>query len=228
MAKNTSTYDDVEFNLIKLIEVFLTHKTKFITLGIVGLSLGLAYTFQHEPRFKTNFKVNVGHPAFSNNFLINSTHVQEILNTSELNEKIIPHYSFNKNTLLFNVITKTDDSSQEVNNLFNEAMMQELYSLKKIAGSFEGFDDKPVILNNNNNNNYNNNLTWTNKDIAKLNPEEVTQSIKLSFGKTKVLYPSPILHGVVGLFVGLVLAFGWMMFGIARSTFHQSLTKKDI
>ena len=40
MAKTTLISDD-EIDLIELIEVFLTHKAKFIILGIVGLSLGL-------------------------------------------------------------------------------------------------------------------------------------------------------------------------------------------
>ena len=87
--------------------------------------------------------------------------------------------------------------------------MQELATLKIIAGSFEGFDNKPVILNNNNNN-----LTWTNQDIAKLNPEQVAQSVKVSFGEPKVLYPKPLKHGVIGIFIGLVLAFFWMMANI--------------
>ena len=207
MAKTTPTSDD-EIDLIELIEVFLTHKAKFIILGIVGLSLGLAYTFQHEPRFETDFKVNVGHPAFSNSFLINSAGVQEILNKSELNKKTLPNYSFNKKTQLFKVITKTDDVSQGVTDLFTEALMQELDTLKMIAGSFEGFDSNQVILNNSNNNN---NLTWTNKDIAKLNPENIAQSIRVSFGEPEVLYPKPLKHGVIGIFIGLVLAFFWMM-----------------
>ena len=210
MAKTTPTSDD-EIDLIELFEVFLTHKAKFIILGIVGLGLGLAYTFQHKPLYETDFKVNVGHPAFSNDFLINSAGVQEILNKSELNEKIIPHYSFNQKTQLFNVTTSTDDASQGVADLFNEALRQELGDLKKIARSFKGFDNNQVILNNNNNNNNNNTLTWTNQDIAKLNPEQVAQSIKVIFGETEVLYPRPLVHGVIGIFMGLVLAFFWMM-----------------
>ena len=209
MAKNIYTSDD-EIDLIELIQISLTHKAKFIILGIVGLALGLAYTLQHEPRFETDFKVIVGHPAFSNNFLINSSSVQEILNTSELNEKTLPYYSFNKKTQLFNVTTKTDDVSQEITDLLTEALMQELINLKKIAGSFEGFDNNQVILNNNNNNN-NNNLTWTNQDIAKLNTEQIAQSIKVSFSEPKVLYPNPLQHGVIGIFIGLVLGFLWMM-----------------
>ena len=143
--------------------------------------------------------------AFNNKFLINSAGVQEILNTSELNKKIIPSYSFNKKTQLFNDATKTDHPSKVVTDLFTEALMQELATLKRIAGNFEGFDEKTVILNNNNN------LNWNNKDIAKLNPDEVAQSIKVSFGEPKVLYPKPLKHGVIGIFIGLIFAFVWMM-----------------
>ena len=217
MAKNTSTSDD-EIDLIELIQIFLTHRAKFIILGIVGLGLGLVYTLLHEPLFETDFKVNVGHPAFSNDFLINSAGVQEILNTSELNEKLIPHYSFNIKTQLFNVISKTDDVSQGVTDLFNVAVVQQLNNLKKIAGGFKGFDDKPVILNKDSINNI---ITWTNKDIAKIDPEQVAQSVKLSFSEPKLLYPKPLKHGVIGIFIGLVLAFFWMMANILMRQLKQ-------
>jgi hypothetical protein len=85
--------------------------------------------------------------------------------------------------------------------------MQELDNLKKVAGSLEGFDDNQVILSTLKTSK----LTWTNKDIAYLNPEQVAQSIKVSFGEPKVLYPKPLKHGVIGIFIGLVLAFLWMM-----------------
>ena len=209
MTKNTPTSEE-EIDLIELIQVFLTHKIKFIILGIVGLTIGLAYTLQHEPRFETNFKVIVGHPAFSNDFLIDSIYVQANLNISQLNEKIVPSYSFDKKTELFKVITKTDNTSQLVTDLFTEAMMQELDNLKKIARSVEGYKNAPVIINNHNVISRNH-LNWSNKDIAKLNVEQVTQSIKVSFGKPKVLYPNPLMHGVIGILIGLVLAFFWML-----------------
>jgi hypothetical protein len=63
--------------------------------------------------------------------------MQEILNTSELNKKIIPSYSFNKKTKFFNVVTKTDDSSQGVTDLFTETMRQELDNLKN-SGKLSG------------------------------------------------------------------------------------------
>ena len=166
---------------------------------------GLVFTFQHEPYFETEFKVHVGHPAFSNQFLIGSSAVRVLLNESELNKKKLPHYSFNNKTELFTVKTATEVASQAVSEVFSNAIEQEVAKLKVIASSFEGFDNKPVILNNNNN------LTWTNQDMAKLNPDQVIQSLKISFSEPKVLYPKPLKHGVIGIFIGLVLGFVWMM-----------------
>lgn len=207
MAKNTRSYDD-EIDLIELIQVFLTHKMKYIVLGIVGLILGLVYTFQHESRFETQFKVQVGHPTFRNAFLIGSSAVRVLLDESELNKKILPHYSFNKKTELFTVTTSTEGVSQIVTEVFTNAMQLEVAKFKAIATSFEGFDNKPVVLNNNNNNN---NLTWTNQDMAKINTDQVIQSLKISFSEPKALYPQPFKHGAIGIFIGLVLGFVWMM-----------------
>ena len=204
MAKNTRSYDD-ELDLIELVQVFITHKTKYILLGFVGLILGVAFTFQHEPRFETQFKVHVGHQTFTNGFLTESSAVQELLNASELNQNILPHYQFNRKTGLFTVTTEVEAATEVVNEVFNGAMRQELMQLKQVAGSFEGFGTKTVILNNNNN------VTWTNQDMAKLNPDQVIQSLKISFSEPKVLYPKPLKHGVIGIFIGLVLGFVWMM-----------------
>ncbi len=206
MAKNTFSYDD-EIDLVEVAQVFLTHKMKYIVLGIVGLILGLVYTFQHEPRFETQFKIHVGHPAFTNVFLIQSSAVQELLNVSVLNQNILPHYHFNQKTNLFTVTTEAESATEIVNEVFNDAMRRELMQLKEVAGSFEGFDTKPVILNNNNNNN----ISWTNQDIAKLNLDQVIQSLVISFSEPKSLYPEPLKHGLVGLLIGLALAFGWMV-----------------
>ena len=93
--------------------------------------------------------------------------------------------------------------------------------LKKVAQSFEGFDNKPVILNNNYNNDSSSNVTWTNQDMAKLNPDQVIQSIKISFSEPKALYPRPFKHGAIGIFIGLVLGFVWMLSTILISEFSR-------
>ena len=206
MAKNTTTSDN-EIDLIELIQVIITHKAKFIILGIVGLSLGLAYTLQHEPTFRTDFKVIIGHPAFSNDFLINSAKVREILNTSELNKNRVPSYSFDKKTQLFKVTTSIDDASQVVSDLFTSALKEEIRILQMVTASFKGLDTTQIIRDKHDLST----MSWTNQDIAKLNPEQLVQSLIINYSKPKVLYPKPLKHGVIGIFIGLVLALLWMM-----------------
>jgi hypothetical protein len=177
-------FDD-EIDLIELVQIFLTHKNKYFLLGLVGLILGMVFTFQHEPRFETKFKLHVGHPAFTNQSLIYSSAVQELLNASELNQNILPHYQFNQKSGLFTVATEVRTATEVVNVVFAEALRQELIQLKQAADSFEGFDNKPVILNYNNNN-----LTWTNQDMATLNPDQVIQSLKISFSEPRHSIPT--------------------------------------
>lgn len=57
-------------------------------------------------------------------------------------------------------------------------------------------------------------MTWTNQDMAKLNADQVIQSIKINFSEPKALYPKPLRHGTIGIFIGLVLGFVWMMSAI--------------
>ena len=204
MAKTTPTSGD-EINLIEIIEVFLTHKTKFILLGVVGLLLGLGYSYQYEPRYETQFKVVVGHPAFTTNNLINSTSIQALLNSSELNRGQFPNYSYNKKEKVFTVVTKGGEVQNMVTETFENALKEHVVKIKQQAQDFKGFDDNQVIVNNRVG------LQFNNQDLAKLNSDQVMSSLNLSFGSPKVLSPNPKKYGVNGIFVGLVLAFLWMM-----------------
>jgi hypothetical protein len=57
-------------------------------------------------------------------------------------------------------------------------------------------------------------LVLTNSDIANLDGAEVVESLAVSFSKPKTLYPDPLKHGVIGLCLGLVLGFMWMVLAI--------------
>lgn len=215
MVKNTPSLHN-EMGLIDLINAFFTHKTKYIILGIIGLILGLVYTFLHEPRIETQFKIRIGHPIFNNEFIFQSSSLHHLLDSSALNQTILPQYKFNERTHLFSVTDSTEPLPEFVTKVFSDALRQDLLHLKQIAANYEGFDDKTNYKNlYYDKNNYNNFISWTNKDIAKLNIEQVVQSIKISFRDPISHYPNPFKHGVIGLVIGLVLAFGWMMTLIA-------------
>jgi len=215
MAKTTPISDD-EIDLIELIKILLKHKTKFVLLGVVGLLLGLAYSYQHEPRYLTQFKIVVGHPAFTTNNLVNSTSIQELLNTSELNRGKYPNYTYNKRKKLFFVETKEGEVQNMVTETFENALKQQVVKIKQLAKDFTGFEKNQVIVSNNYINNFKplNGLQFTNQDIVKLNSDQVMSSFKLSFGSPKMLYPKPLKFGIIGIFIGLVLASLWMMAGI--------------
>lgn len=202
MAKNTPSLDD-QIDLIRIIRFLIAHKAKFISLGILGLALGIFYAFQLEPRFETKFKIHVGHPIILDDFLINSSDVQKMLDSNELNNQILPNYRFNKKTKLFTVITKTKDELQDISEQLTDAMKKELIKLTKTASTLEKFDQNPI-------NNRNKLLTWTNQDIVKMDIDQVVQTLSVNFNNPKLLNSSPGKLGVVGLFLGLVLAFAWI------------------
>ena len=219
MAKIPQKFDD-EIDLIELIRIFWNHKSKYILLGFLGLLFGLGFTYQHEPRYKTTFKYYIGHPIFSSNTLLNSEKLQELLNASAVNNNFLPNYHFNKKGKLFTVITANDNLKEEVTEILKQALVFELDKVKRLAQSLESFDNEKEILRKNKI------ISWTNQDIVKIDVDEVVKSLKLSFGKTQALYPKPVKHSVIGIFIGLLLAFGWMLFMIIRSNMlKQSRTE---
>jgi hypothetical protein len=171
------------------------------------LLLGLGYSYQHEPRYETQFKVVVGHPVFNfkTNNLINSTSIEALLNRSELNRDKLPNYSYNKKKKIFVVVTKEGGVQNMVTETFENALKQQIVKIKQLGEEFKGFDNNKVIINNKVG------LQFNNQDLTKLDYEKVVSSFKVSFGEPKVLYPKPLKHGFIGIFIGLVLAFFWMM-----------------
>ena len=102
-------------------------------------------------------------------------------------------------------MTKGDEVQNMVTETFENALKQEVVKIKQLAQDFKGFDNNTIIVNNKIG------LQFNNQDLAKLNSDQVLSSFNLSFGSPKTLYPKPLKHGVIGIFIGLVLAFLWMM-----------------
>jgi hypothetical protein len=214
MAKAAPQYDD-EIDLIELIQVFWAHRLKYIILGVMGLVLGLVYTHQHTPVYSIKLKAHVGHPFFTTDTLINSSSFQTMFNACEVSGQM-PCYQFNKKT---EVISVTHLQSKELMDLVSSelsaALLKEADMIIQTAQQFKGPSQSVTIINNSNSNsdsNSNSNISWTNQDLAQLNPGDVVKTLSLSFGDIKTMYPNPIQHGMVGLFIGLLMAFLWMFF----------------
>lgn len=205
MAKAAPQFND-EIDLIELIQVFWEDRIKYFILAVMGLVIGLVYTYQQEPLYSLNFKAHVGHPGFTTDALINSSGFQTMLNACEVSDQM-PCYTYNKKNNLINV---THQQSEELINIISSELSASLFKEADIiiqtAQKFKGQSQYVTIINNGNSN-----ISWTNQELAQLNPDDVVKTLSLSFGDIKTLYPNPIKHGVTGLFVGFIIAFLWML-----------------
>ena len=209
MAKAAPQFDD-EIDLIELIQVFWTHRLKYLILAVIGLVLGLVYTHQHTPIYSINLKVHVGHPAFTTDNLINSSGFQTMLNACEVSGHM-PCYQYNKKTGMIGVThLKSKELMDLVSSELSAALLKEADMLIQAARQFKGQSQSVTIINNSNSNS-NSNISWTNQDLARLNPSDVAKTLSLSFGNTAALYPKPIKHGAIGMFIGLFASFLWML-----------------
>jgi hypothetical protein len=225
MAK-PSMDDDID--LIELIQIFWQHRIKFIVMGLLGLILGLSFTYIHEPVFSTDFKFSLGHPIINGAILANSNELQSRLNDSELNKGTLPHYSLNKKTKIFTVKSNTTDIQTPVELLLRTALTNELNLIKKVSANVKGYAENQVIINTNEEST----IKFSNQDIANLNTDEALDYLVISFSKTKSIYPHPFKHGLIGIFIGLILGFVWMIITILNGKLNlnnpKRLTKKSI
>jgi hypothetical protein len=214
---------DDEIDLIELIQIFWQHRIKFIVMGLLGLILGLSLSFTHEPEYTTDFSFTLGHPLLKNEVLAESALLQKTLNDSNLNPGILPNYSYHKKTQTYTVRSNTTDIQATVEPLLIESLTQELKQIKLVAGKVQGSAGKQVIIINNNKEGL---VNFTNADLANLSAQDVLSSLHVSFSPTKALYPHPFKHGLIGIFIGVVVGFVWMVLAILMSKMNTAGLKR--
>ena len=213
---------DDEIDLIELIQIFWQHRIKFIVMGLLGLILGLSLSFTHEPEYTTEFGFNLGHPMLKNEVLAKSALLNKTLDDSNLNPDILPNYSYKKKTQTYTVRSNTADIKASVESLLIESLAQELKQIKLVAGKVQGSAGRQVIIINNKEGLVN----FSNADLANLSAQDVISSLHVSFSPTKVLYPRPFKHGLIGIFIGLALGFVWMVRAILTSKMNTADLKR--
>ena len=138
MNKPIATHDD-EIDLIELLLLFWSHRLKYLSLGLVGLAVGLVFTYQQVPRFTTDFMFTLNHPIITNDILMASTEIQRVLNRSELNQDVLPHLSFNKRTDVFTIISAAPAIEAMITAQFRDALAkitQEIVSTASTLGKY--------------------------------------------------------------------------------------------
>ena len=196
---------DNDLDIVKLINKFfqvLSKNIKKIFLfGIVGFLCGVLVTYFKTPQYKTAFKVHIGHPAFDEEILFQSSELQTILNDSELNYSKLPKLTFNPRTKIFTIYSKYSnepDIQHKVISILNNSLTNELNNLKEKTSGFKGIANIMVISKKN--------LVWLGEAITNLNNDQIIQTLKISFGETKVIHPRPLKYGIIFLVLGVFLS----------------------
>lgn len=206
---------DDEIDLIELIQIFWLHRIKFIVMGLLGLIVGLSFTFTHEPVFSTDFKFYLGHPYLNNKVLTQSALLHKTLNDSTLNPDILPNYSLDQKTKTYTVRSNKVEVRASVESLLIKTLTEELKQIKLVASNAQGSTSRQVLIINDENDK---GLSYfNNADLANLSEQDVISGLEVSFSITKPLYPNPVKHGVIGFFIGLILGFMWMVLAILIS-----------
>ena len=209
---------DDEIDLIELTQIFWQHRIKFIVMGLLGLILGSSFSFTHEPEYTTEFSFSLGHPMIKNEALAQSALLQKTLNDSNLNPGILPNYSYNNKTEIYSVRSNKSDIQATVESLLIESLTQEVEQIKLVAGKVQGVASKQVIIINNEEGLVN----FTNADLTNLSAQDVLSNLHVSFSSTKALYPHPFKHGLIGVFIGLIFGFMWMVLAILISKMNAA------
>ena len=211
---NLNKNQNDEIGLFDIINTLIKHKKKYF-IGLVGLALGLIYTHSNQPQYSTLFKLTVAHPIMKTKTLLESAHMQSMLNEYELNKSKLPHFSLHKKSQLFTVISRNNNNVKSlVESKISEILRQELIQLKETAKKMNQNDTTYKIVNNKT-------IIWSNEDYATLDIDDVLQTIKINYSATRSLYPDPIKHGMLGLIIGLFLAFIWMLISIVFKEIKQ-------
>ena len=203
-AGSANHFDD-EIDLFDVISTLLFHRTKFIVAGLIGLLSGLTYSLLQPVDYEQKFIVSFITPMFNENVAINAPSIARWLNDSRLNGGVRPSLSFNKKTNTFTLLASENDSTELVKARFREAVATNIEHYKSLALSSEGLEGHQVILNSSNN------ISWRNKDIGKADTAALLDQLEISFGAAKKISPNPTKFCSLGLILGLVFGFLWML-----------------
>jgi len=217
MAREGKDFDD-EIDLVALGLLFWGHRGKFAALGIAGLILGLAFTYQHAPRYTTDFKVALGHPIYSEALLVGSTGMQRLLDEGALDPASLPRLTYQKKSATFRVVTENPDVRALMQDQIRQILADALTQQQALALKAQSYDNSQVILSN-----PGGKVVLSNRDIGNIEINPVLDRLHLTFSPTQALYPYPTKHGALGLLAGLFLAGCWVLV----SLFTQALREKS-
>lgn len=184
-----------EIELSQITNFIHNYKYFFLISSIIGILLGY---FVYDKNFIHHlaFTIVIDDPILSPEIIHSSIEVKKILSQDKLKNNTYPKYIFDDSTKIYHYISKTEITEinkAEINNFFTSIFRENLKKNIDVAKK-----------NNSIKQTYSNRIiSWTNKDIIKINPEEASKKIVILFGDEK-RNPSLPRYLITGLCIGLI------------------------
>ena len=211
-----------EIDLIKIMNIFTTHKIKYIILALIGFLIGLAYTYkinEQPTKFETIFTIYIAHPAYTTELLMKSASLNQLISDSLLNPDSIPNFKMNNRKRRFHnfsVTTETVLSNVIIEEIFKDIVAKEVSIRKDFAFKLEILNEEPLpIMIDGSKGNF----FMSTADHASIEVADVIDSIKFSFSKPNILSPHPLKYSAIGFILGLFLGFLWMLTSILKQLY---------
>jgi hypothetical protein len=215
-----------EIDLIKIMNIFTTHKNKYIILALIGFLIGLGYTYkinEQPTKFETSFTIYIAHPAYTTELLMKSASLNQLVSNSLLNPDSIPNFKRNNRKRLFHnfsVITETVLSNVIIEEIFKDIVAKEVSIRKDFASKLESLSEPlPIMIDGSGNN-----FSMSIAGHASVEVADVIDSIKFSFSKPNILSPHPLKYSAIGVILGLFLSFLWMLTSILKTSLLRKTT----
>lgn len=202
-----------EINLVQLLAGLFKKKFVFILFGIIGITIGSFYTLNKEPRYQTEFTVDIYHPIISNSYVFTKD-IKSMLDISKLygDQGVTPHLRFYNDS--FVITTNNKNFKNEINKLFLESIEKKLDILVKTTAQLKTgtldimLKDAQLILPG-----INNELLILSLLEGDLNnfKKDVMNSVKINYGPTITKHPKLMKFALLGLLVGLIMAILYIL-----------------
>ena len=210
MLKNKKQNED-DIQLIELFMIFWKYKITFALLMVIGLILGVAFSYQQVTRYETLFNVILGHPAYKDSLLLSSSNFQNLLSERELNPRKMPRLSIQKSNTEGMVTLKIESLSplnhEEIRMKFKKIIAAELEQQKSYAfiemDKTKNFFVRGELSS-----------SLPASVLSTIPVDEILRKYSINFSSSQKVGPNPIKYGILGMSVGLLLAGCWMVLSL--------------
>jgi len=210
MLQNKKQYDN-DIDLTELFLIFWKYKITFALSMLIGLGLGLAFTYNQEPYHQTKFKITLGHPAYNESLLFLSNDLLRMLNQSELEPNIMPKISIVRNSDITGTTFLAEGPGSldrdKITIRFKKILTSQLEEQRRFA--LMQSKSKTLIFQNTN-------QRLPSAVLANIPIDEILSRYSVLFSQTITTHPKPLRFSILGMTVGFFLAGCWMVLSLLK------------